>query len=198
MKDRICWWTIPLNIPLFSLHKIENQNWLKKDYKVLIVRLFCIPSRFQKLPPAAELQNVNLFTRSKTFKPNFTRRKSSKFQPFWHQNWTKLAIGILLENRCWWFCQCGIIQTEKSHIDCANLLKKGLILQNCVSFQTFTPTCQYFYTDISVISVTFCNSGGDLTIFNAFYLVCTSILRKHPPSKHINDCNQNANKRLSL
>ena len=32
------------------------------------------------------------------------------------------------------------------------------ILQNCICSQTFTPTCQYFYTDISVISVTFCNS----------------------------------------
>ena len=27
--------------------------------------------------------------------------------------------------------------------------------------QTFTPTCQYFYTDISVISVTFCNSASE-------------------------------------
>ena len=45
------------------------------------------------------------------------------------------------------------LNKDKSHIDCANLL------QNCVSSQTFTPTCQYFYTDISVISVTFCNSA---------------------------------------
>ena len=36
--------------------------------------------------------------------------------------------------------------------------KKGLILPNCMFSQTFTPTCQYFYTDISVISVTFRNS----------------------------------------
>ena len=37
--------------------------------------------------------------------------------------------------------------------------KKGFILQNCVLSQTFTPTCQYFYTDQSVISVTVCNSA---------------------------------------
>ena len=36
-----------------------------------------------------ELQNVNLFTRSKTFKPNFTRKKARKLRPFWHQNWQK-------------------------------------------------------------------------------------------------------------
>ena len=28
--------------------------------------------------------------------------------------------------------------------------------------QTFTPTCRYFYTDISVISVTFCISGHNI------------------------------------
>ena len=34
-----------------------------------------------------------------------------------------------------------------------------LILRNCMLSQIFTPACKYFYTDISVISVTFCNSG---------------------------------------
>ena len=31
---------------------------------------------------SSELQNVNLFTRSKTFKPNFTRRKTPKLRPY--------------------------------------------------------------------------------------------------------------------
>ena len=38
--------------------------------------------------------------------------------------------------------------------------KNGLILPTSVFFQTFTPTCQYFYTDISIISVTFRNSDN--------------------------------------
>ena len=46
---------------------------------------------------------------NKTFKPNFTRSKTPKLRAFWHQNWTKVTLGILLENRCWWFCQCRII-----------------------------------------------------------------------------------------
>ena len=41
---------------------------------------------YRSIDAKAELQNVNLFTQSKTFKPNFTRRKTPKLQPFWHQN----------------------------------------------------------------------------------------------------------------
>ena len=43
---------------------------------------------------------------------------------------------------------------------CKSPPKKSFNLQDCVSSQTFTPTCQYIYTDISVISVTFCNSAS--------------------------------------
>ena len=41
------------------------------------------------------------------------------------------------------------------------LPQKGLIFSNYVFSQTFTPNLPIFYTDISVISVTFRNSGND-------------------------------------
>ena len=45
-----------------------------------------------------ELQNVNLFTRNKTIKPNFTPRKARKSRQFLHQNWQR---GYFWMNRCW-------------------------------------------------------------------------------------------------
>ena len=41
------------------------------------------------------------------------------------------------------------------------LPQKGLIFPNYVFSQTFTPNLPIFYTDVSVISVTFRNSGND-------------------------------------
>ena len=40
-----------------------------------------------------------------------------------------------------------------------NFPPKALILQNFGFTQNFTPTWQYFYTDLSALSVTFPNSG---------------------------------------
>ena len=37
---------------------------------------------------------------------------------------------------------------------------------------TFTPTFQYFYTDISAISVTFCNSASNCTPFSLSRISC--------------------------
>ena len=45
------------------------------------------------------------------------------------------------------------------------LPQKGLIFPNFVFSQTFTPNLPIFYTDISVISVTFCNSGLGFLLF---------------------------------
>ena len=111
-----------------------------------------------------ELQNVNLFTRNKTIKPNFTRRKARKSRQFLHQNWQRgyfWRTDVDNSVKLW-----KIRQTF--HIDCANLLQK--IWQNCVFSQTFTPTCQYFYTDISVISVTFCNSEENMIFCQKFWI----------------------------
>ena len=51
-----------------------------------------------------------------------------------------------------------IIETvlkTKRHVSCKRVPKKLPVLY---SYTLFTPTFQYFYTDISAISVTFCNS----------------------------------------
>ena len=45
---------------------------------------------------------------------------------------------------------------HKSEISFAHLSQKAFIKLDCVLSQSFTPTCQYFYTDKSVISVPFC------------------------------------------
>ena len=110
------------------------------------------------------MQNVNHFTRNKTIKPNFTRRKARKSRQFLHQNWQRgyfWRTDVDNSVKLW-----KIRQTF--HIDCANLLQK--IWQNCVFSQTFTPTCQYFYTDISVISVTFCNSEENMIFCQKFWI----------------------------
>ena len=83
---------------------------------------------------------IKYFTFSKTFKPKFTRRKARKSQQFWHLNKLNKTNN---RNRTY------TVQIFP---------KKGLIWHNWVISQTFTQTCQYFYTDISVISVTFYNS----------------------------------------
>ena len=46
------------------------------------------------------------------------------------------------------------------------LPQKGLIFPNFVFSQTFTPNLPIFYTDISVISVTFCNSPVKTNVGN--------------------------------
>ena len=79
----------------------------------------------------------------KTFKPNFTPRKAHKLQQFRHLDWTK---------KCWASLYTNLSQFVQI------ICKKVLILQLCACNQTFTPTSQYFYMDISVISVTLCNS----------------------------------------
>ena len=48
-------------------------------------RTGCLKVRERGLP-CTELQNVNLFTRSKTIKPNLNRRKVRISRQFWHQN----------------------------------------------------------------------------------------------------------------
>ena len=48
-----------------------------------------------RLPHDTELWNVKYFTRSKTFKPNFTQRKARTSRQFLHLNWTKLTTWIL-------------------------------------------------------------------------------------------------------
>ena len=45
------------------------------------------------------LQNVNSFTRSQTFRPNFTPGKARKLQQFCYLNQIKLTKRIILENK---------------------------------------------------------------------------------------------------
>ena len=64
-------------------------------------------------------------------------------------------------NKYWQLYQIRLVYTEILH-NCANLPKKAKFGQIASSPRLFTPTCKYFYTDISVISATFRNSllGG--------------------------------------
>ena len=50
----------------------------------------------------------------------------------------------------------AVLKTKR-HVSCQRVPKKLPVLY---SYTLFTPTFQYFYTDISAISVTFRNSGG--------------------------------------
>ena len=80
---------------------------------------------------------------------------------FWA--WSKSLSSLLL--RTWLVCSSyrkgfnwyawviwAELQNVKSFTRSKTVKKKGLILSNCMFSQTFTPTCQYFYTDLSVIS----------------------------------------------
>ena len=69
----------------------------------------------------------------------------------------KLTKTILLENNCSFTFQIKLVYTQKSYMLYKSSPKKSLILR--AFCQSFTPICQYFYTDILIISITFCNSG---------------------------------------
>ena len=80
--------------------------------------------------------------------------------------------AVHVERRCnkgW--CQRKYNRLSTSYQICNTEFQKFSqkeILQNWVFSQTCTPTCQYFYTGISVISVIFCNSAppGPLTFLS--------------------------------
>ena len=114
-----------------------------------------------------ELRNVNSLTRSKTLEQNFTPRKARRSRQFWDLSETKLTIITFLDNKYWQLFQIRLVYTQKSNIDCANHFKI-IIWSHCVFSQTFIPTSKYFYTDISVISVTFRNS----VYFSSMWYVC--------------------------
>ena len=83
-------------------------------------------------------------------------------------NRTKLSKKIILKNKCWQLYQIRLVYTRKYFISCANLPKKGLILQKCVFSQTFYTD---LHTDISATSMKFCNSGLYLFVILVFYLL---------------------------
>ena len=69
--------------------------------------------------------------------------------------------------------------TTGSYTCCKNLPKSGLFLLIFGPPKFFSPTCQFFCTDISVISVTFCNS--DFAFFPhsvSFYHLTTPLIRQ--------------------
>ena len=78
-----------------------------------------------------------------TFKPNFTRRKA-----------TILALKLNKTNNMDTFWRTTVNYSTKFYIHWPNLPKKAWFCKTVC----FTPTSQYFYTDISVTSVTFRNS----------------------------------------
>ena len=80
---------------------------------------------------------------------------------------TKLSKKIILKKKCWLY-QIRLVYTRKYFISCANLPKKGLILQKCVFSQT---VCTDLHTDISATSMKFCNSGLYLFVILVFYLL---------------------------
>ena len=86
-----------------------------------------IVDRWDWVADHAELLNVDSFTRSKSFKPNFTPGKARILQQFWHFNWTKLANRLILEHKFWQIYQHWLDYTQKSFTSYANLPKTGLI-----------------------------------------------------------------------
>ena len=107
----------------------------------------------------AELKNVNIFTQSKSFKLNFTQRKTRvnrdklvpKLNTFDIKGfiWRKGAGNFIMWG---WFY-------DKSSYKFPNFTHTTIqYSKTACSTTLFTPTFQYFYTDISAISVTFRNS----------------------------------------
>ena len=120
-----------------------------KNNRPIIVCLFHVYSH-------PELWNVNSFKRSKTFKPNFTPRKACKLQQSWH----------ILNKK-------GMLLTLSNLTRLVNnIFKRAWFLFLC-STKLFTPTSQHFHTDISVISVTFCNF---VLIWPVWQIVCSQWL----------------------
>ena len=82
-----------------TFNDFPNQNF-SVSFWMISKHYFCLLFRWKinqnVLNPCTELWNVNSFTRSKTFKPNFTRRKARKSRQFWHLNWRKLTKSPLL------------------------------------------------------------------------------------------------------
>ena len=76
---------------------------------------------------ATELQNVNSFTRSKTFRLNLTPRKVRKSQQLWHLNKLDQFIHRNLTT---------IVQI---------FLKRCLICQNCLFSKTFCSNLSIFF-----------------------------------------------------
>ena len=92
----------------------------------------------------SELRNVNSFTRSKILELNFIPRKVRKSRQFWDLSETKLTKMIVLENKCWQLFQIRLVYTQKSYINCANLIKIGLIWSYCLFSQTVYPNLYTF------------------------------------------------------
>ena len=89
----------------------------------------------------SEFENVKSFTRTNINKPDFTPRKARKSRHFWHFKPTKHNLWGFL----WW------INVDKLSI-------YGSLSIDIKFLAHIFPTGQFFYTDISVISVTFSNS----------------------------------------
>ena len=138
-----------------------------------------------------ELRNVKLFTQIKSFKPNFAPRKARNLRQIQRLDWIKLrhiaTSGgekvIVLSNKP--FFKQNIIKA------CGIYPQTPSFSQICVVSQNVTPTFQYFYTDISAISVTYwifvhisCHSLHHSNVYvlrgiTAFSLLCFA----HNPGK---------------
>ena len=93
----------------------------------------------------SELRNVNSFTRSKIFKPNFTPRKTRKSQNFGYFLRTKLTKSMILEDKCLQLYQIGLVLLRKlAYQSCIILSKKAWFCKIACSPKLYIPTCRIF------------------------------------------------------
>ena len=65
---------------------------------------------------------------------------------------------MILDFKKYKLYRIGLVFTRKAWKESINLPKKAWFCKIACSSKLFTPTCKHFYTDISPISLTFCNS----------------------------------------
>ena len=122
------------------------------------------------------MENVKSFTRTNINKPNFTPRKVRKSRHFWHFKPTKQNLWGFL----WWINVDKLSSYGSLSIDLkffAHIFPKmACYCQLYWPPKLFTPTGHFFYTDLSVISVTFSISalrGRGIGYFKNYIFVQT-------------------------
>ena len=132
---------LPCNpLPILIVICCDSQPRLLCTLNFLLLPMDNIQLSQKSLKWFSELQNVNLFTRSKTIKPNFTRKKARKSRQFWHQNWQRgyfWRTDVDNSVKLWKFRQTF-------HIGCANLLQKRLHLAKLCVLPNFYPNLPIF------------------------------------------------------
>ena len=126
--------------------KASFSFWMRSTLALLFINIWSL----------SELENVKSFTRTNINKPDFTPRKARKSRHFWHFKPTKQNLWGFL----WWINVDKLSIYGSLSIDLnffAHIFQKWLVFANYFGLPNFLPQLpNYFYTDISVISVTFC------------------------------------------